>query len=112
MKAPRLACILTILLTTTTLAQSKPDTQGKIVESYGKLPLSFEANQGQTDANVKFLSRGSGYTLFLTGNEAVFSLRSSGPADVLAAKRRQNKAHGASREYRENERGSRGVAKE
>ena len=47
----------------------------RIVESYGKLPLSFEANQGQTDAQVKFLSRGSGYSLFLTSNEAVLSLK-------------------------------------
>jgi hypothetical protein len=45
-----------------------------LVESYGKLPLSFEANRGQTDPRVKFLSRGSGYTLFLTGDEAVLSL--------------------------------------
>jgi hypothetical protein len=43
--------------------------------SYAKLPLSFEANQGQTDARVKFLSRGPGYTLFLTGDEAVLGLR-------------------------------------
>ena len=44
-----------------------PDRAGKarIVENYGKLPLSFEKNQGQTDEKVKFLSRGSGYTLFL-----------------------------------------------
>jgi hypothetical protein len=42
-----------------------------------KLPLSFEANQGQTDARVKFLSRGPGYTLFLTGDEAVLGLRKS-----------------------------------
>jgi hypothetical protein len=45
------------------------------VESYGKLPLSFEINQGQTDSQVKFISRGSGYSLFLTGNEAVLALR-------------------------------------
>jgi hypothetical protein len=37
--------------------------------------LSFEANQGQTDGRVKFLSRGPGYTLFLTPTEAVLSLR-------------------------------------
>jgi hypothetical protein len=49
----------------------------RLVEAYGKLPLSFEANQGQTDRQVKFLSRGSGYSLFLTGNEAVLSLRKS-----------------------------------
>src|SRR6185369_4774922 len=37
--------------------------------------LSFERNQGQSDEAVKFLSRGKGYTLFLTPTEAVFSLR-------------------------------------
>jgi hypothetical protein len=31
-------------------------------------------NRGQTEAQVKFLSRGNGYALFLTGNEAVLSL--------------------------------------
>ena len=42
---------------------------------YGKLPLTFEENAGQTDGRVKYLSRGAGYTLFLTsGNEAVVSL--------------------------------------
>jgi uncharacterized protein (TIGR03437 family) len=39
------------------------------------LPLSFEANQGQTDGQVRFLSRGDGYSLFLTSYEAVFTLR-------------------------------------
>src|ERR1700683_490992 len=47
-----------------------PAAQAKIPEDYGKLPLSFEANRGQTDPKVKFLSRGSGYSLFLTGDEA------------------------------------------
>jgi HYDIN/CFA65/VesB family protein/beta-propeller repeat-containing protein len=47
-----------------------------LVASYGKLPLSFEANQGQTSKQVKYLTRGPGYTLFLTGEEAVFSLSS------------------------------------
>ncbi|MEW6731971.1 MAG: SBBP repeat-containing protein [Acidobacteriota bacterium] len=41
---------------------------------YQQLPMSFEINEGQTDTQVKFLSRGSGYTLFLTANEAVLSL--------------------------------------
>jgi hypothetical protein len=48
--------------------------QSKILESYGQLPLSFEPNAGQTDARVKFLSRGPGYTVFLTGNDAVLAL--------------------------------------
>jgi len=46
----------------------------KSVENYGKLPLAFEANHGQADPSVKFLSRGSGYSLFLTGSEAVLAL--------------------------------------
>src|SRR5580704_13918948 len=41
---------------------------------YGKLPLSFEENRGQTDARVKFLARGRGYTLFLTATDAVLKL--------------------------------------
>jgi uncharacterized protein (TIGR03437 family) len=46
------------------------------------LPLSFEANQGQIDSQVKFQSRGDGYSLFLTSNEVVFTLRT--PAGVKA----------------------------
>src|SRR5438477_611658 len=60
-------------------ASSAEATQARLAESYGKLPLSFEANQGQTDPRVKFISRGSGYTLFLTSNEAVLALRSQKP---------------------------------
>src|ERR1041385_5574177 len=40
------------------------------------LPMQFEPNAGQTDSQVRFLSRGPGYTIFLTPTEAVFSLRS------------------------------------
>jgi uncharacterized repeat protein (TIGR01451 family) len=42
--------------------------------AYGKLPLSFEANEGQTDAQVKFLARGAGYGLFLTPTGVALSL--------------------------------------
>ncbi|AXC11340.1 Cell surface protein [Acidisarcina polymorpha] len=45
-----------------------------ITAAYGKLPLSFEANRGQSDPQVKFLSRGQGYSLFLTDTSAVLSL--------------------------------------
>jgi hypothetical protein len=58
-------------------SQADPKAQTKMLDSYGKLPLSFEANHGQTDARVKFLSRTSGYTLFLTGDEAVLALSGS-----------------------------------
>ncbi len=38
---------------------SAPDeaTRARITEAFGKLPLRFEANKGQTDEKVKFLSR-------------------------------------------------------
>jgi len=40
-----------------------------------KTPLSFEANQGQTDESVNFIARGSGYTLFLTPTESVMVMQ-------------------------------------
>src|SRR5262249_30036070 len=50
----------------------------RVNEAYGKLPLSFEANDGQFDARVKFASRGNGYSLLLAQTEAVLSLLGSG----------------------------------
>src|ERR1019366_2630176 len=47
---------------------------GKARLRMAQVPLSFEANQGQTDSVVKFFSRGDGYALFLTQTEAVFKL--------------------------------------
>jgi hypothetical protein len=43
------------------------------VDAYGKLPLSFEANQGQDDPSVQFQSRGSGYGLLLTRDSAILA---------------------------------------
>ena len=68
---------------------------GPLLPSYGQLPLRFEANQGQTDAQVSFLARGSGYSLFLTPDQAVLRLQKlsadpragaglpAGPGEVL-----------------------------
>ena len=56
-----------------------------VQSSYGHLPLSFEANQGQTDRQVKFLSRGQGYNLFLTSTEAVLALANQDRALVKAS---------------------------
>src|SRR5437773_4139497 len=49
-------------------------TNARVSESYGKLPLQFEANRGQTDKDVHFLSHGAGYSLYLTSGEAVLVL--------------------------------------
>src|SRR5437763_17104220 len=51
--------------------------QSGAASPYGRLPLTFEVNQGQADARVKFLSQGPGYMLFLTANEAVLALPAS-----------------------------------
>ena len=56
-------------------AEIRKDAKPRVLAAYGNLPLSFEANKGQTDSQVKFLSRGRAYTLFLTSTEAVLSLR-------------------------------------
>ena len=55
-------------------AADKP-TRLRMSGEYGKIPLGFEVNQGQTDAQVQFLARGAGYTVFLTPTMAVLSLQ-------------------------------------
>ena len=49
---------------------SKPE----VIADYGRLPLSFEANQGQTADQARFLAQGPGYRVFLTPTETVFAL--------------------------------------
>src|ERR1051325_1158954 len=55
-----------------------PKISARLDEAYGKLPLGFEANQGQSPSQVKFLSRYSGATLFLTADESVLVLGRQG----------------------------------
>src|SRR2546425_868232 len=57
------------------MADNASVAKAQVQENYGKLPLRFEANRGQTDSRVKFLNRGKGYTLFLSPSEAVLALR-------------------------------------
>ena len=44
------------------------------IQELGRLPLSFERNQGQTNSRVRFLTHSGDSTLFLTPSEAVFSM--------------------------------------
>jgi len=82
----RAAVAVAAALAATSLSASSADSRttwpetaarSRVNETYGKLPLSFEANQGQTDPQVKFLARGSGYTLYLTSEEMVLALSRS-----------------------------------
>lgn len=56
-------------------AAPPPPLRAELQAAYGQLPLSFEANQGQVDPHVQFLTRGHGHTLFLTPSDAVLALR-------------------------------------
>src|SRR5579863_5056524 len=60
-----------------------PQAEARLAGEYGRLPLSFEANRGQTDPQVKFLARGRGYGLFLTRDEAVLEVQGSGARDEI-----------------------------
>src|SRR5260370_39844516 len=106
MKLAYLACLLLCFTTTLLLSQSNPEpqinkrakgvppisapkadpkAQARVVDQYGKSPLSFEANHGQPDGQVKFVSRTSTYSLFLTGD--VPAQRGSSPRSASAARR-------------------------
>jgi hypothetical protein len=67
------------------LLSTKPreNRKRRLLARYGRLPLSFEPNRGQTDARVKFLSRRGGYTLYLTATEAVLGLSKPKVSDAL-----------------------------
>lgn len=64
-------------------AKATESARAHISEAYGKLPLSFAVNHGQTDERVDFLARGGHYDLFLTSTEAVlvFSAPKPGSKD-------------------------------
>ena len=49
-----------------TLASGFAAPQTRAARLYNQVPLGFEANQGETNHQVKFLARAPGYTLFLT----------------------------------------------
>src|SRR5260370_20462938 len=89
--SPKSALVLAMCLSVPSVAAAQaipsavhanPRNSAMIVKGYGKLPLAFEANQGQTDPPVNFLSRGAGYSLFLTPDEAVLSLREGSRQDA------------------------------
>ncbi len=63
-----------LLTATTALTDATAGLGAGQLASYGRLPLSFEANRGQTDASVGYLAHGAGYGLYLTGADAVLAL--------------------------------------
>jgi Beta-propeller repeat len=59
----------------------------EVMKAYGQLPLSFEANQGQSAADVKYLTRADGYVLSLRGQEADLTFHQAPAARRVAANR-------------------------
>lgn len=107
-----LNCLLAALFAAALLPASASSPRPATSALFGKVPLAFEANQGQADKAVRFLSRGPGYSLFLTDQQAVFSLSRAGrtspsvlkmtlagakPAAMIAG---QNKLPGVANYYR------------
>ncbi len=70
--------------------------------NYGKLPPTFEANVGQVDAQARFISRGPGYTAYLTSNGLVLSLRTEqvAPSQGIANTVRANRTRKATMQFR------------
>jgi RHS repeat-associated protein len=72
--------LLAVTAALTQTKSAKKAVEDKPLLQYAKLPVYFEQNVGQTDAKVRFLSRGRGYGLFLTPTEAVLALSTREPA--------------------------------
>lgn len=91
-RLPYSLLFIAILLGTTLLYKggdagfppAQPRSQAQWAHLYAALPLSFEVNRGQTHSSVDFLSRGQGYTLFLTGRESVLALQALPPRPANA----------------------------
>jgi uncharacterized protein (TIGR03437 family) len=66
--------------------ESIPRSTNRPAAKLMNVPLSFEPNQGQLDSTVQFLSRGSGYALFLTPGKVVLNLERQRPAPAAAAR--------------------------
>ena len=49
---------------------------------WSEIPLSFEPNQGQESADVRYVARGSAYTLYLAAGETVLASRNQAPMRI------------------------------
>jgi len=72
--SPAIQCTACAQIVSTVAIPSQSSAEASLARNFGKLPLSFEMNQGQSDASVKFLSHGNGYSLFLTNSAALLVL--------------------------------------
>lgn len=76
--------------------EPEQDRQEEMRQAYGRMPMSFEVNRGQSDQAVRFQARGHGYQVFLTEQEAVLMLYGGGCADCAADRGAFSERDGAS----------------
>jgi hypothetical protein len=72
--------VFSLVLCCTAFAAAQQPKTAHQVRDFGKIPLSFEPNRGQTEAGIQFLSRGQGYALYLNAGTAVLQLQKPTPA--------------------------------
>lgn len=71
-----LALVSCLVIGFTRLVRAGQETRGSlatnatVAEQYGRLPLSFEPNEGQSNSPAKFLAHGNGFSIFLARDEA------------------------------------------
>lgn len=88
MRFIQIMLLVVAAVVTSTAQQSQKSTSSRrgsgaqTALSYGSAPLFFEANQGQTDPQVKFFSRGRGYSMYLTSGGMVLALK---PAETVSS---------------------------
>ena len=83
MRPHRIIILITLFLITPFQASfAAGHYSASLAATQYQLPLSFEANQGQSDSRVQFLSRGPGYNIFLSAGNAVLQLRGHNQQDA------------------------------
>src|SRR6267154_614065 len=65
-RRPQSGAKLSPLMASGAAEPAKAKENPKWIEAYANLPLSFEENRGQTAREVRYVSHGGGYELFLT----------------------------------------------
>src|ERR1039458_3260836 len=89
MKTIKAVAAFVLVCGTVLCGQARPQPP----EAFGKLPMSFQANAGQVVPDVKFLSRGRGYELYLTGQAATLALHKNDSHQTAVVNMRLVRGH-------------------
>lgn len=80
-----LVCLVAMGFTMSAGTPPRAAEHAREVRNSPRVPLHFEANRGQTDEQVKYLARATGYNIFLAENEADIVLHhETKPSETVA----------------------------